>query len=616
MSDRCDKESQEVFNFKDTTALRKKTQRTIVKSDFFQKSKNSIYQRPSCPPPLCPLPTQVHDAPLRPPRQQSNMTKTMTLLYFFYYNRIKMFITGKNGNKLLPTNEHEIRAARIFGLLPVSTINRSTVNKNNIKIKPLSRPTSPSLHEENDISNSLFQKTCIKINSDSSSTVHVKVNDSVKLYHSSVLINSDTLQLDNISQSKAIECLSSGKITLDQDIEVRTDNHRSKNTKTAIPILYKNTNGDNSDQDHTNFAAKESTKTQISLNNFNSEFNTLPANKKTKNETINNTSNQSLTHRLFIDSFILKVLSDPCLSHLLHGLEVKAIANIIENSLARIPINKLDLDDEGTKRSENDELLLKQMHDIIKQERYRIDSSISQQTSTAKAFPEKSTYCNLNFSSKDSDKIVSNKSEMIPIRKICEMLAECSFHKKDEPVISLQNDHQYESICLNCDPIYEEINEDPPPLPTNPPPLKNEYPDKSYKSMFLGATKYDILSYLVDAKDRIDPEEQTLSYTYKFLQRSVEETAKENITGKNGKIIGTQDKNKTQDKCTAIERNDSGVGSETSRSSRIKYYPGAIENDIPPIHLCEDCGKDIYFISYLFLLFIYLYSDCVFRTES
>lgn len=75
MSDRCDKESQEVFNFKDTTALRKKTQRSIVQSDFFQKPKNSIYQRPSCPPPSCPPPAQVQDAPLRPPRQQSNIIK-------------------------------------------------------------------------------------------------------------------------------------------------------------------------------------------------------------------------------------------------------------------------------------------------------------------------------------------------------------------------------------------------------------------------------------------------------------------------------------------------------------------------------------------------------------
>lgn len=75
MSDRCDKDSQEVFSFKDTTALRKKAQRTTVPSYLFQKPKNSIYQRPSCPPPSCPLFTQDQDAPQRPPRQQSNVAK-------------------------------------------------------------------------------------------------------------------------------------------------------------------------------------------------------------------------------------------------------------------------------------------------------------------------------------------------------------------------------------------------------------------------------------------------------------------------------------------------------------------------------------------------------------
>lgn len=80
MSDRCDKDLQEVFNFKDTTALRKKPQRTTVPSNLFQKPKNSIYQRPSCPPPSCPPPAQVQDVPQRPPRQQSNSAKKLISL--------------------------------------------------------------------------------------------------------------------------------------------------------------------------------------------------------------------------------------------------------------------------------------------------------------------------------------------------------------------------------------------------------------------------------------------------------------------------------------------------------------------------------------------------------
>lgn len=76
LSDRRDKESQEVFSFKDTTALRKKSQRTIP-SQLFQKPKNSIHQRPTCPPPMLPDMRfrEILAEPQRPPRQQSNLIK-------------------------------------------------------------------------------------------------------------------------------------------------------------------------------------------------------------------------------------------------------------------------------------------------------------------------------------------------------------------------------------------------------------------------------------------------------------------------------------------------------------------------------------------------------------
>lgn len=500
-------------------------------------------------------------------------------MYNNVYDSIFFLSAEKTGNKSLPLNEHEIKAARIFGLLPVSTINR-----NKVKIHSLSRPASPTLNDENDIASSSIQKTCIKINTDSSSTVNVNVNDSVKLYHSSVLINSSTHQFDDMNnQNKTVKYFNCENKILDpSNNKDRSDCHLSKDTKTAIAILYTNTNEQNPAKDQPlelSSTSESDSKTLVSLNNSDSEY-----------LFSGNSSNNSSALRLFIDSFILKLMSDPCLSHLLHGLEVKAIANIIENSLARIPINKFNVDNKGAKSSEADELLLKQLHDIIKEERYRIDSSLSQQTSKPKAFPMKSTYCNLTISTGGSENVLLN-SENIPLRNISEKFAECSVNKSGETFNNLQNDHQYESICLNYDPIYEEINEEPPPLPVNPPPLKNEFSDKNHKSMFLGATKYDILSYLVDAKDRMDPEEQVLSYTYKFLQRSVDETVMENVVEKNGKIINSQEKCKSQDKCTGIERNDSGVGSETSKSSRTKYLPGTIENDIPPIHLCEDCGK-------------------------
>lgn len=427
----------------------------------------------------------------------------------------------------------------------------------------------------------------------------MNVNHNVKLYHSSVLINSTTHQNEKIAGSGYVEHLNNENEILNEDID-QPNPHFIENIESANADLYTNTNEQNpaKDQIQKHFSLNiNDSKTLISLKNSNSEFSISENDKSltngiTKNKTSSNKSNPNLTQRLYIDSFVLKLLSDPCLNQLLHGLEVKAIASIIENSLSRIAINKFNFDIKGEKNYEINELLLKQLHHIIKEERYRIEQSMNEQIIIPKASPEKSTYCNLTFSTSDPKKQISN-SESIPIQRICEMLAECSFNKNGDSRVSFQSDHQYESISLNYDPIYEEINEEPPPLPINPPPLKNESLDKHHKSMFLGASKYDILSYLVDAKDRIDPEEQILSYSYKFLQRSIEETSMENIAEKNGKIINsTQGKCKTQDKCTAIERNDSGVGSETSKSSRTKYLPGTI----PPIHLCEDCGKNLLLI--------------------
>lgn len=121
--------------------------------------------------------------------------------------------------------------------------------------------------------------------------------------------------------------------------------------------------------------------------------------------------------------------------------------------------------------------------------------------------------------------------------------------------------------------------------------------------MFLGATKYDILSYLVGAKERIVTPDD--SYTFKFsFPSTFEPTSMERITNiDNRKITNVPSSNNYSEiksseieKCmTNIERNDSGVGSETSKTSRTKYQPTKVENKtILPIHLCEDCGMYAY----------------------
>lgn len=62
------------------------------------------------------------------------------------------------------------------------------------------------------------------------------------------------------------------------------------------------------------------------------------------------------------------------------------------------------------------------------------------------------------------------------------------------------DENHYEMIR---DPIYEEISDTPPPLPLSPPPSTVDIDDNiPARSIFEGATKYDILNYLVGAKER------------------------------------------------------------------------------------------------------------------
>lgn len=76
-----------------------------------------------------------------------------------------------------------------------------------------------------------------------------------------------------------------------------------------------------------------------------------------------------------------------------------------------------------------------------------------------------------------------------------------------EPDNELDDENIYDSIK---DPIYEEIPDTPPPLPLSPPPSLDDLEEinRVSRSIFEGASKYDILSYLVGAKERgIVPEE-------------------------------------------------------------------------------------------------------------
>lgn len=61
------------------------------------------------------------------------------------------------------------------------------------------------------------------------------------------------------------------------------------------------------------------------------------------------------------------------------------------------------------------------------------------------------------------------KVNEVPVGKLYETIVNSKCWKGDTTTSEFL-DHQYESICSNYDPIYEEINEKPPPLPISSPP--------------------------------------------------------------------------------------------------------------------------------------------------
>lgn len=182
------------------------------------------------------------------------------------------------------------------------------------------------------------------------------------------------------------------------------------------------------------------------------------------------------------------------------------------------------------------------------------------------------------------------EEELANRTKFYELLADSGVIEVTE-----NDDHIYESIKVNTDPIYEDI-EVPPPLPSVPPPiniLDDFNLDKEFttRSIFEGASKYDILSYLVDAKERGLVQEDGDSYfptnttnedDIPVSQMStVSDSSEDNSLIISGTII---DEKSTTQKGAEVERNDSGVGSETSKSSLSKYRS---KQEI--FALCEDC---------------------------
>ncbi|KAM7357461.1 rho guanine nucleotide exchange factor at 64C [Cochliomyia hominivorax] len=408
---------------------------------------------------------------------------------------------------------------------------------------------------------------------------------------------------------------------------------------------------------------------------------------ETSNTSNNVTTAASTSNKTSESStFIAKLLEDPMLQQVAEGLETDTVAELIENSLRRLQESRTSLDMSGTKDNDNMNRLIDLSLKRIQEERNSGNKentsnsnllSVPQKDeerlsnrgsiSSANSFASAHNYELFDFEANESDCYQSCSSDINSIMedeipsaetksKFYQMLVDATLQEIElsSNIEDLTNDeHQYESIRHNIDPIYEEISDVPPPLPLTAPPLNDpELEKKSARSIFEGASKYDILSYLVDAKERGLVKEEPFDYPLNCSNPIIIEEESADTLGDLGKLnklkridtissrssimSDSSDDNQStlsslspptsnnfmllrnKQATSDIERNDSGVGSETSKSSRSKFLnstanissslspsPSPTTNScssspatVPqprssPLHLCEDCDGPV-----------------------
>lgn len=325
------------------------------------------------------------------------------------------------------------------------------------------------------------------------------------------------------------------------------------------------------------------------------------------------------------------------------GLETDTVAELIENSLQRLQQTRQAIDMSGTKDHDDMNRLISVSLQRVRLERQPAPAPAAGSSSTkeedrlsnrgsissANSFASAHNYELFDFeaAANESDCYQSCSSELTAAgaleeeaqerrepaeqqqqqqqqevdaatrAKFYQLLVDATLAEIEHGATHMEAEHHYESIRLNGDPIYEEINEVPPPLPLTAPPLNDaELDKKAARSIFEGASKYDILSYLVDAKERGLAREE--SFDYSNNPKIIEEEATDTLSELEKRVScdgGDSHSNMSSlsppphsficgKSGSDVERQDSGVGSETSKSSRSKYQP-----TVSPLHLCEDC---------------------------
>ncbi|XP_017127143.1 uncharacterized protein LOC108145946 [Drosophila elegans] len=350
-------------------------------------------------------------------------------------------------------------------------------------------------------------------------------------------------------------------------------------------------------------------------------------------------------------NFIAKLLRDPMLGQVADGLETETVAELIENSLQRLQQTRRGIDMSGTKDHDDMNRLIsaslqrirleRQPHPVAatpgsatkEEDRLSNRGSISSANSFASAHNyelfdfdtgangnESDCYqsCSSELTASgvlEEDSLKDPEAELDPATraKFYQLLVDATLAEIEHSThqdLGTDAEHHYESIRHSGDPIYEEIHEVPPPLPLSAPPLNDaELEKKAARSIFEGASKYDILSYLVDAKERGLAREE--SFDYGNNPKIIEEEAADTLSDLDKRQAEERERERERDSGQSsmsslsppphnficgggggggkssgsdVERQDSGVGSETSKTSRSKYQATPTV-----LHLCEDC---------------------------
>ncbi|CAH4028833.1 unnamed protein product [Pieris brassicae] len=356
-------------------------------------------------------------------------------------------------------------------------------------------------------------------------------------------------------------------------------------------------------------------------------------------------------------NLVAKLFDDPFFAHLADGLDSDLVKKLIENSLIKLQETKHQ---EGVNNGNvTIEKLIESSLISMKEEMNKSciisdgeckNENVANNIGNTVYFQNENNICSAPYESMEYESGVAGVfSDLEPMSdcynasaselsteddtnstrsKFYQMLVDAAICDI-ETANNTDDDHHYESIRLNSDPIYEEIGDMPPPLPVNPPPnsliITDEEKRSGSRSIFEGASKYDILSYLVDAKERGIDDEETYITNYgntsehqslsekrdsnrktdtkpNGVERNTSQVSNASDSSEDNSLIITNDNAEKALLCkkssTEIERNDSGVGSETSKSSRSrlqgKISPrNSISDKDTPIHLCEDCDTAV-----------------------